>query len=51
MYKLTDYMVELPWKAEFKEKGTYTLYLALNGSDVLKHPFYVGHNTDTPPAQ
>lgn len=49
--QLTDYMVELPWKAEFKEKGTYTLYLALNGSDVLKHPFYVGHNTDTPPAQ
>jgi hypothetical protein len=49
--KLTDFMVELPWKAEFKEKGTYTLYLALNGADVLKHPFYVGHNTDTPPAE
>jgi hypothetical protein len=49
--QLTDYMVELPWKVEFKEKGTYTLYLALNGSDVLKHTFYVGHNRDTPPAE
>ncbi len=48
--RLTDYMVELPWKVEFKEKGMYTLYLALNGSDVVKHEFYVGHNSDAPPA-
>jgi hypothetical protein len=47
--RLTDFMVELPWKVEFKEKGEYTLYLALNGSDVVKHEFYVGHNSDTPP--
>jgi len=49
--RLTDFMVELPWKVEFKEKGAYTLYLALNGSDVVKQSFYVGHNTDVPPAQ
>lgn len=49
--QLTDFMVELPWKVEFKEKGTYTLFLALNGADVLKHTFYVGHNRDTPPAE
>jgi hypothetical protein len=49
--QLTDYMVELPWKVEFKEKGTYTLLLALNGADVLKHTFYVGHNKDTPPTE
>lgn len=49
--KLTDYMVELPWKVEFKDKGLYSLYLALNGADVLKQTFYVGHNTDTPPAE
>jgi hypothetical protein len=47
--KLTDFMVELPWDVTFKEKGTYTLILALNGADVLKHSFYVGHNRDTPP--
>lgn len=46
--KLTDFQVELPWKVEFKEKGWYTLYLALNGVDVLQHRFYVGHNTDQP---
>lgn len=49
--RLTDFMVEVPWKVEFKEKGVYTLYLALNGADVMKHTFYVGHNKDTPPAQ
>lgn len=48
--QLTDYMVELPWKVEFKDKGVYTLLLALNGADVVKHTFYVGHNKDTPPA-
>jgi hypothetical protein len=48
--RLTDFMVELPWKVEFKEKGIYTLFLALNGSDVVKHEFYVGHNSDAPPA-
>jgi hypothetical protein len=49
--RLTDFMVELPWKVTFREKGLYTLYLALNGNDVMKHSFYVGHNKDTPPAQ
>jgi hypothetical protein len=49
--RLTDFMVELPWKVEFKEKGIYTLYLALNGADVVKHEFYVGHNSDVPPAK
>lgn len=49
--RLTDFMVELPWKVVFKEKGTYTLYLALNGTDVVKQTFYVGHNTDTPPPE
>ena len=49
--RLTDFMVELPWKVEFKDKGIYTLYLALNGSDVVKHEFYVGHNSDVPPAK
>jgi hypothetical protein len=49
--KLTDFMVELPWKVEFKEKGNYSLFLALNGADVLKQNFYVGHNTDSPPAE
>jgi len=24
--------------------------LSLNGNDVMKHNFYVGHNKDTPPA-
>jgi hypothetical protein len=48
--KLTDFMVELPWNVTFQDKGVYTLYLALNGADVLKHTFYVGHNRDTPPA-
>ena len=49
--RLTDFMVELPWKVEFKDKGIYTMYLALNGSDVVKHEFYVGHNSDVPPAK
>jgi hypothetical protein len=49
--RLTDFMVELPWKVEFKDKGTYTLLVDLNGADVLKQPFYVGQTTDTPPAQ
>ena len=49
--RLTDFMVELPWKVEFKDKGIYTLFLALNGSDVVKHEFYVGHNSDTPPVK
>ena len=49
--RLTDFMVELPWKVEFKEKGNYSLFLALNGADVLKQNFYVGHNTDSPPAE
>jgi hypothetical protein len=49
--RLTDFMVELPWKVEFKDKGTYTLYLALNGTDVVKQSFYVGHNTDLPPTE
>ena len=49
--KLTDFMVELPWKVEFKEKGNYGLFLSLNGADVLKQSFYVGHNTDSPPAE
>ena len=49
--RLTDFMVELPWKVEFKEKGTYSLFLALNCADVLKQNFYVGHNTDSPPAE
>jgi hypothetical protein len=48
---LTEFMVELPWKVEFKDKGTYTLMVDLNGSDVLKQPFYVGQTTDLPPAQ
>ena len=48
---LTEFMVELPWKVEFAEKGEYTLWVELSGSDVLKQSFYVGQTTDTPPAQ
>jgi len=48
---LTEFMVELPWNVEFNEKGFYTLWVDLNGSDVLKQTFYVGQTTDAPPAQ
>jgi hypothetical protein len=49
--RLTDFMVELPWKVEFKEKGDYTLFVALNGADLVTEQFYVGHNSDVPPAK
>jgi hypothetical protein len=49
--RLTDFMVEVPWKVEFKEKGIYTLYVALNGNDLVKQEFYVGHNSDVPPTK
>jgi hypothetical protein len=42
--------VEQPWDVEFKEKGSYTLCVDLNGSEILKQAFYVGQTTDTPPA-
>lgn len=46
---LADAMVELPWKVQFKDKGLHKLTLELNGTEVLYHEFYVGHNTDTLP--
>jgi hypothetical protein len=46
--KLFDYSATKAWEIEFPEKGFYSLILQLNGEDVLEHPFYVGHNDDTP---
>jgi len=48
---LTEFMVELPWDVVFSEKGMYTLWVELSGSDVLKQSFYVGQTTDSPPAE
>ncbi|HTB22331.1 MAG TPA: AMIN domain-containing protein [bacterium] len=47
---LTEFMVELPWNVVFAEKGMYTLWVELSGSDVLKQSFYVGQTTDRLPA-
>jgi hypothetical protein len=47
---LAEFNVDLPWKVEFKDKGTYRFIVDLNGSDVLTQTFYVGQSTDIPPA-
>jgi hypothetical protein len=49
--RLTDYHAERLWRVTFVKKGYHTLILSLNGQDVLKHYFYVGHNDDRPPSR